>query len=45
MARLRKTALTHYIRPITKVKGFEYIFYFIVTAVNLGTVTECGVCG
>jgi hypothetical protein len=45
MARLRKTALTHYISPITKVKGFEYIFNFIVTAEDSGTVTECGVCG
>jgi hypothetical protein len=45
MARLRKTAVTPYIRPIAKVKGFEYIFYFSVTAVDVGTVTECGVCG
>jgi hypothetical protein len=27
MVRLSKTALTHYIRPITEVKEFEYIFY------------------
>lgn len=45
MARLRKTALTHHIRPITKVKGCEYVFYFIAIAVDIGTVTECGVCG
>ena len=45
MARLRKTALTHHFRPITEVKGCEYIFNFIVTAVDIGTVTECGICG
>jgi len=45
MARLHKTALTHHIRPIAKVKGFEYIFYFIVTVVDIGAVIKCGVCG